>query len=136
MTRAFPAALLALLLGGCNMGGEVAPDRLPKFVAPPAGSHPKVALVLGSGGPRGFAHIGVLKVLEENGLKPDLIIGSSVGAMVGALYAAGVKADDLERRAHQLNVMEFFEVRMLGGGVSSGKAIQAYVNHAVDNKPI
>src|SRR5205085_10352050 len=40
------------------------------------------------------------------------------------------------RRAHQLNVMEFFEVRMLGGGVSSGKAIQAYVNHAVDNRPI
>jgi NTE family protein len=129
------ALAAALALAACTPA-EVASDRLPKFVAPPSGSHPKVALVLGSGGPRGFAHIGVLKVLEENGLKPDLVIGSSVGAMVGAMYAAGVKADELERMAHQLNVMEFFDLRSLAGGLSSGKAIQAYVNEKVGNRSI
>src|SRR5205085_6254149 len=100
MLRVLRAALAALLLGGCNSGDDVAPDRLPRFVPPAAGAPaPNVALVLGSGGPRGFAHIGVLKVLEENGIKPDLIIGSSVGAMVGALYAAGVDAAQLEKLA-------------------------------------
>ena len=53
----------------------------------PDAPKPRIALVLGSGGPRGFAHIGALKVLEAEGIKPDLIVGASVGAMVGALYA-------------------------------------------------
>jgi NTE family protein len=129
------ALAAALALAACTPA-EVGPDRLPRFVPPPASAHPRVALVLGSGGPRGFAHIGVLKVLEENGLKPDLVIGSSVGAMVGALYAAGVKADELERMAHKLNMMEFFELRMVSGGLSSGKGIQVYVNEKVGNRPI
>ena len=136
MLRLLRPALAALLLAGCNLGGEVAADRLPRFVPPPAGAAPRVALVLGSGGPRGFAHIGVLKVLEENGIKPDLIIGSSVGAMVGALYAAGVDAAQLEKLAHEMNVLEFFEFRMLGGGLASGAAIQAYVNTRVGGKTI
>ena len=45
---------------------------------------PRIALVLGSGGPRGYAHIGVLKVLEEAGIRPDLVVGSSVGALIGS----------------------------------------------------
>ena len=94
------AACLALGLAGCDLGGDVPKERLPRFVEP-HGPAPRVALVLGSGGPRGFAHIGVLKALEENGVRPDLIIGSSVGSMVGALYAAGLSARALERLAYQ-----------------------------------
>ncbi len=56
-----------------------------------------VALVLGGGGARGAAHIGVLKVLEENGLRPDIVVGTSMGAIVGGLYAAGVPIDKLEK---------------------------------------
>lgn len=55
-----------------------------------------LALVLGGGGPRGFAHIGVLKVLEAEGIRPDLIVGSSMGAIVGSAYARLGKAEDLE----------------------------------------
>lgn len=55
-----------------------------------------VALVLGGGGARGAAHIGVLKVLEENGLRPDIVVGTSMGAIVGGLYASGVPVDKLE----------------------------------------
>ena len=56
----------------------------------------RFALVLGGGGPRGFAHVGVLKVLEKNGIVPDLIVGSSMGALVGAMYAAKPNAAELE----------------------------------------
>ena len=133
--KRFAAALAALLLAACN-DGDVPPDRLPRFEMP-SGPPPKVAIVLGSGGPRGFAHIGVLKVLEENGVRPDLIIGSSVGAMVGALYAAGMSAAQLEKLAHQLNVMEFFfELGVLRGNPASGMAVQSYVNGKLGDRPI
>jgi NTE family protein len=108
---------------------------MPRF-EPATGAVPRVALVLGSGGPRGFAHIGVLKVLEENGVHPDLIVGSSVGAMVGALYAAGLNAGELEALSRSLNVMEFFEMRMLSGGLASGSKVQSYVNDKVGGAPI
>jgi NTE family protein len=61
------------------------------------------ALVLGGGGCRGYGHIGVLRALERAGLQPDLIVGSSVGALVGALYAAGIKAAQLEQYGEQLS---------------------------------
>ena len=61
--------------------------------------HYQQALVLGSGGPRGFAHIGVLQVLEEAGYKPDLIVGTSMGAIVGVLLSAGASPVEMERRA-------------------------------------
>ena len=129
------AAGLALALAGCNPGGDVPAERLPRFVEPQAPA-PTVALVLGSGGPRGFAHIGVLKALEESGVRPDLIIGSSVGAMVGALYAAGFDAAALERRAYDINVLDFFEFRLLSGGLATGVTIQDYVNACVEGKPM
>lgn len=64
-----------------------------------------MALGLGGGGARGAAHIGVLKVLEENGMRPDIVVGTSMGAIVGGLYAAGVPIDRLEksRKMAQLN---------------------------------
>jgi NTE family protein len=134
--RAGLVALVSLAAASCNLGDrEVPPDRLPHF-EPPKGPAPRVALVLGSGGPRGFAHIGVLKVLEENGIRPDLIIGSSVGSMVGALYAAGWSAADLERLAYDLNVMDFFEFSILSGGLATGQTVQSYINTRVHDRPI
>ena len=124
-------AALAMILAGCGKPPDVATDRLPRFVQP-TGPAPRVALILGSGGPRGFAHIGVLKALEDAGIKPDLIVGSSVGAMVGALYASGVGARDLEKMAYDINIIQFFEWRMLGGKMPSGGAIQTYVNEHVN----
>ena len=129
------AAATAIALAGCGSAPEVANDRLPRFVAP-TGPAPRVALVLGSGGPRGFAHIGVLKALEEAGVKPDLIVGSSVGSMVGALYAHGISAGELERMAYDINVLQFFELRMLGGKPATGEALQNYVNEHVQGLPI
>ena len=125
----------ALALAGCPFSGsDVPPERLPRYEA--LSGSPKIALVLGSGGPRGFAHIGVLKVLDEAGIHPDLVVGSSVGAMVGALYAGGMSAAELERQAYELNILRFFEVSRLTGGLATGRAVQDFVNERVGNRPI
>jgi NTE family protein len=129
-----PAWLLAvLLLWGCT-SDEVPPDRIPRFEAPRQA--PRIALVLGSGGPRGFAHIGVLKVLEEAGVKPDLVVGASVGAMAGALYAGGIAPVELERMAYDIDVFDFFEWQHLTRSPATGRAVQAYVNKWVGGRPI
>ncbi len=135
--RGFLVAALAgaALLAGCDWSDDVPPERLPRF-EPAAGAAPRVALVLGSGGPRGFAHIGVLKVLEAEGIRPDLVIGSSVGAVVGSLYAGGMSAGELERLAYEINVLEFFEFRLLSGGLATGRAVQDFVNSRVGGAPI
>ena len=78
---------VALVLSACGGDDYVHPDA-PRFVANKAQVAPRIAYALGSGGPRGFAHIGVLKVLEAEGIRPDLIAGSSAGALLGSLAAA------------------------------------------------
>jgi NTE family protein len=97
------AGAWALAATGCTLApdanheGEDAPrvEPLPRPV--------RTAWVLSSGGPRGFVHVGVLRALEELGLAPDLIVGSSVGAIVGALRAAGRTAAELQTLALDLN---------------------------------
>ena len=74
-------------------------DHPPRTIDSGLVGHYPQALVLGSGGPRGFAHIGVLQVLEEAGYKPDLIVGTSMSAMVGAALSVGVSPLQMERRA-------------------------------------
>jgi NTE family protein len=71
-------------------------------------TRPKIALVLGGGGTRGAAHVGVLKVLEREGIKVDLIVGTSMGAIVGGLYSAGVPLSTLERRFDDGSMMGAF----------------------------
>lgn len=130
---------LALLggIGGLRAGEDLPGKRTPHFEAPrPGTAPPRVALVLGSGGHRGFAHIGVLKVLAENGVRPDLVIGSSIGAVVGALYAGGMSPAELEKLAYNLNALEFFEFRMLLGKPATGRAVQDFVNKRVQGRAI
>ncbi|HSN21396.1 MAG TPA: patatin-like phospholipase family protein [Usitatibacter sp.] len=127
-TAASAALAGALLVAGCGLARDSVPAaRLPRF-EPLAGPPPRIALVLGSGGPRGFAHVGVLKVLEEMGIRPDLVVGSSVGAMVGVLYAGGYDAGALERLAGGLNMLRFYELRELLRKRATGEPIQGYVN--------
>ena len=91
----------------------------------------RVAWVFSSGGPRGFVHVGVLKALEELGLKPDLIVGGSVGALVGALYASGVRAAKLEALALDLGMLEVGRWAVLGEGKFDGAPIAAQVTEQI-----
>lgn len=79
----------------------------------------KVALVLGGGGVRGFSHVGVLKVLEEEGIDIDLIVGTSAGALIGGAYASGQAPDEIEKKIDAyLQSPEFDDSRMKSIGLS------------------
>jgi NTE family protein len=69
----------------------------------------KLGLVLSGGGAKGLAHIGVLKVLEEEGIEPQFITGTSMGSIIGGLYAIGYTAADLEKVAHDVPWLEYFD---------------------------
>lgn len=84
------------------------------FLTKPLGARSKWGLVLGSGAAPGLCHIGVIKVLEENGLRPDFIAGSSIGALIGAFYAAGQTPEEMTRLARQLDLKEIFSFSDLG----------------------
>src|SRR5262252_9881531 len=70
---------------------------------------PKTCLVLGGGGARGAAHIGVLKVLERERVPIDCITGTSMGAIVGGMYAAGYKADEIEAVLNHIDWKDMFQ---------------------------
>ena len=88
----------------------------------------KVALVLGGGAARGFAHVGVIKVLEANGIVPDLIVGTSAGSLVGALYASGLNGFELQRVALGVEESTFADWTLAGRGLIRGEAIAQFVN--------
>lgn len=116
------------------------PIEEPRFNAdnlPPA----RWALVLSSGALRGFAHIGVLRELEQAGLRPDLIVGTSAGAVVGALSASGVPADDLLLAAAGMKRSLFADWIIPRTGLLGGSGIHAFVDanaraHRIEEFPI
>lgn len=125
-----------ICLAGCAGGiAEYNGQDAPKFVPYPAEQRPKVALVLGAGGPRGFAHVGVLKVLEENGIEVDLVVGASAGAMLGALYANGMKATEIEKIALDLDAKRFIGIST-AGLVGNGNALYGWVRELTNNRPL
>lgn len=96
---------------------------------------PRVALVLGPGGPRGYAHIGVMRVLEEAGIVPDLLVGCSVGAVLGVFWAGGLSAaqiDDLSLQGGPLTV--FDPTPFADRGWIRGQRLQDYVNQGVGGR--
>lgn len=94
---------------------------------------PKVGLALGSGGARGWCHIGILRELDELGLRPDVISGASMGALVGAIYA-GDALDALEDWALKLTARDFFgmlDVNLSSGGLVEGNEILSVIRRLV-----
>lgn len=96
----------------------------------------RLALVLGGGCHRALAHVGVIKVLEANGIMPDLIVGTSAGSMVGALYASGLRASRLEKAAAALTWDAIQEFNLSRFGFYTAGPLRAYINQAVQGKKI
>lgn len=114
----------------------------PDLLLPTQKSRRGWALVLSGGAARGFAHIGVLRVLEREGLRPDLVVGSSAGAIVGAMWASGMNAAQIERAGAELNWKELFDfdpVRAILGGIGlglmAGERLEQFLRRHLD-KPI
>jgi NTE family protein len=102
----------------------------------PSASANKIAVVLGSGSARGFAHIGVIKALEEAGIKPHLIIGTSAGAIAGSMWAAGLNAEKmslLTQNVKDIDIIDFASGSKTGGLIS-GEKIQNFLNYAIKNQ--
>ncbi|HEX6928508.1 MAG TPA: patatin-like phospholipase RssA [Gammaproteobacteria bacterium] len=98
-------------------------------------SKPKIGLSLGSGAARGWSHIGVINALEEIGITPDIVTGSSVGAVVGAAYAAG-RLDaftDWVRKLDRIGVIRLLDAKLSGGGFVQGKALLAAFEKQIGN---
>lgn len=95
----------------------------------------KLALVLGGGAAKGYAHIGVLKMLEKHGLKPDLIVGTSMGALVGAMYAMGKDTTHMEKLASQFNGIGNFSLisTMFKGNVLNVKKVKRILEQEFGN---
>jgi NTE family protein len=117
-------SLAALTLNGC----ATPPPPAPKPV--------KIGLALGGGAARGFAHVGVIKALENHGIFPDIIVGTSAGAVVGALYAAGNTGFELQKLAHKLDESKISDWSMPDRGVLKGEALQQFINDAVAQRPL
>ncbi len=146
MRRAPLLALLALT-AACRTAAPppvvVAPPPPPQETLPPPPApvrEPRIALVLGGGAARGFAHIGVIRVLEQERIPVDLVVGTSVGSLIGALYAAERSSFDLEWTAFQLQQDDLFDFRLLntvtGMGYARGERLEAFVRARVKHDAI
>lgn len=121
--------LLAAALAGAASGALARPAHA---ATPGTG----VALVLGGGGCRGFGHIGVLRALARHGLKPDLVVGSSAGALVAAFYAAGMDADAIEREGSRMSLNLLRDWIFPGLGLFGGARIRQFVVERVGERAI
>jgi len=135
--------ILGALLAGCI--AACAPFALDTARLDPPGTRPLtpvrserplIALALGAGGARGFAHVGVIKALEEAGIVPDIVAGTSSGAIVAALYAGGYTGVELEKLASDISESALIDFSLFGKGWVRGEALQHFVNRALGHRPI
>lgn len=130
---------ISVLLGlsACASLDKSAPQHATQPVAAVAPAKaPRVVLALGGGAARGFAHVGVIKVLESHGIVADAVIGTSAGSVVGALYAAGYSPFDLQKLAMQLDESSISDWSISERSVLKGESLQKFINDAVRQQPI
>lgn len=142
----FFSLLISSLLAGC--AATMPPSTQPTVpaivqpaVVPPKPMHNvKIGLALGGGAARGFAHIGVIKALEAQGIVPDIVVGTSAGSLVGALYAAGNNGFALHKLALEMDeaTISDWSVPMFAKatGVLKGEALQNYINRSINHLPL
>jgi len=137
------AALLALAACQTAPVATNPPAQTPTVTPPdsaatpkPAPRPPRIGLALGGGAARGFAHIGVIQVLEENGIHPDLVVGTSAGSLVAALYASGKNGVALGQMADTMDEAAITDWSFPGRALIRGDALARYVRDATGNRPI
>lgn len=138
LARRFAAFTGIVLLTACTAFNYVGNDApLAQKQLKPLLPSPRIAVVLGSGGPRGYAHLGIIKVLEAAGIEPDLIVGSSVGALIGAFWANGFNASELDALSFAGGPLTLFDVSLFADrGWIHGQRLQDYVNAKLNNRSL
>lgn len=125
----------ALLLSACLARDNTRPAT-PVAGPPPVVPEIRIGLALGGGAAKGFAHIGVIKMLEAHGLEPDVVAGTSAGSVVGALYASGMDAFQMQQHAIALDAEEIRDVSLFSGGIIEGRALADYVNNLLGGRQV
>lgn len=137
--NAFLRPLLCVSLLGLTACGSnpPAPSALSDSASSTAATQPiRIGLALGGGAAKGFAHIGVIKMLEANGFTPTVLSGTSAGSVVGALYASGMNAFELQEKAVALDETKIRDLQLSSGGLVLGQKLEDYVNEMVQRKPL
>lgn len=137
---AFPRVLAYLVLATLAACGNTPPSAPPAAPEPAASTTPmppiRIGIALGGGAVKGFAHIGVIKMLEANGFAPAVVAGTSAGSVVGALYAGGMNAFELQEKAVALDEAKIRDLQLSSGGLVLGQKLEDYVNKQVRRKPL
>lgn len=120
--------LLPIFLSGCTAKRFVAHYDLDNKFTAPIHRDVKVAIVLGGGGARAIADLGIFEVLEDNGIKVDLIVGTSGGSIIGALYADNPDAKSLQSIAEKLRINDFVDFSLLGAIHGAHDLASSFVN--------
>jgi NTE family protein len=132
--------LLPFLLAACATSPPIQYKDViePRAVSiePMQSVRPIIALALGSGGNRGFAHIGVIKVLEANDIHIDIVAGTSAGSVVGALYAGGYNGKEIEQIALDLDEDSLKDTDLSTRGYIRGELLQDFINRKLQNRSI
>jgi len=143
--RWLAAAGLLIPLAACQTASPLAPTPAITAAPPPPPEPPvpkppprppRIGLALGGGAARGFAHIGVIQVLEENGIRPDLVAGTSAGSLVAALYAAGKSGAELGALGEKMDETAFTDWSYPGRGLIRGEALAKYVREQTGGRRI
>ncbi|AAF42447.1 TPA: patatin-like phospholipase family protein [Neisseria meningitidis] len=130
--RPLLAIAAAALLAACGTAGNNA-VRKPVQTAKPAAV---VGLALGGGASKGFAHVGIIKVLKENGIPVKVVTGTSAGSIVGSLFASGMSPDRLELEAEILGKTDLVDLTLSTSGFIKGEKLQNYINRKVGGRQI
>ena len=130
-------ASVVLMLAACPSHNSDKSDNKPHtHTANTAKPKAVVALALGGGASKGFAHIGIIKVLKENNIPVKVVTGTSAGSIVGSLYASGMSPDRLELEAEILGKTDLVDLTLSSSGFIKGEKLQNYINYKVGNRPI
>lgn len=128
--------LAALTLAGCGSTTPARPDAGTQPALSSSAPPVRIGIALGGGAAKGFAHIGVIKMLEANGFAPAVVSGTSAGSVVGALYASGMNAFDMQEKAVALDEAKIRDLQLSSGGLVLGQKLEDYVNEQVRRKPL
>src|SRR5437762_1259566 len=145
MRRSLLMTALSVLLSACqttpltpvpSVPPAAAPASAPAAVVKPPLRLPRLGLAMGGGAARGFAHIGVIQVLEEAGIKPDLVVGTSAGSLVAAMYASGQTGIELASLAQSMDESAITDWSFPGRGLIRGEALARYVREQTGGRSI
>ncbi len=136
--------ILALVLAACQTAPPAPAPTAPVLVPPPVVEPappvvlkpPRIGLALGGGAARGFAHIGVIQVLEEAGIRPDLVVGTSAGSLVAALYASGKSGQEMGTLAQTMDEGGITDWAFPTRGLIRGEALARYVREQTGGRTI